>query len=153
MSAATSASDPVAYTSVRCARSSSSPGFGDALDLFHPGGSARGRGESGQRKDQHEPDGEDKEPPRGQAAHHEEPEPELRVEHQDVAVVEQRVGGAEGKEHGQPPEEVGGEDAEALCLGALQLQREAEAEQHGEQSPRLQLEEDAHERERQLVDR
>ncbi len=59
--------------------------------------------------------------------HHEEPEPELCVEHQNVAVEEQRVGGAEGKEHGQPPE-VGGEDAEAPRVGALQLHREAEAE-------------------------
>jgi hypothetical protein len=38
-------------------------------------------------------------------------------------------------------------------VGALQLHREAEAEQHGEQSPRLRLEENAHDRERELVGR
>ena len=39
----------------------------------------RGRGEAGQGKDQHEPDGQEKERPRGQTANDEEREPELRV--------------------------------------------------------------------------
>jgi len=129
-----------------------STGFDDALDLFRPGGLVQGRDKAGQGKDQHEPEGQEKELPRGQTVHHQERKPELRVEHQDVAVEEQRVSGPEGEEHGQPPE-VGGEDAGAPCVGALQLHREAEAEQDGEQCPRLRLEKDAHDPERQLVGR
>ena len=49
--------------------------------------SVQGRDKAGQGKDQHEPDGQEKEPPRGQTANDEEPEPELGVKHQDVAVV------------------------------------------------------------------
>ena len=94
----------------------------------------QGRGEADQGENEHEPDREDQEPPRRQSTYDEEPEPELRVEHQDVAVVEQGVNCANDEEHCQPSE-VGGGDAEAPCVGALQLHREAEAEQHGEQSP------------------
>ncbi len=69
-------------------------------------------------EDREEPDGEGQEDARGQAAHQEEPEPELGVEHQDVAVEEQRMSGAQGEEHGQPPE-VSGEDGAALARAPL----------------------------------
>jgi len=127
-----------------------STGFADGLDLFRTGGPVIARGEAGQGKDQQEPEGQEKEPSRGQTAHHEEPEPELRVQHQDVAIVEQRVSGPESEEHSQPPE-VEGKNSEAPCVGALQLHRETEAEQDGEQGPRLRLEKDTHDRERQPV--
>ena len=128
-----------------------SPRLGHGLDLLLFGGSDLGGDETGHREDQQEAEGEEQEPPRGQAAHQEEPEPELGVEHEDVAVIEQRVYGAEGEERRHPPE-VEREDGDASLFRAQELQREPEAEQNGEQGPRLGLAEDAHEGEGQPVD-
>jgi hypothetical protein len=90
----------------------------DAPNPFRHGGSIQGRGQADRWKDQHEPGGEEKEPPRGKAANEEEPQPEFRIEHQDVSVVEQRMSGPEGKEHSKSPEVVA-EKAGSPRLGAL----------------------------------
>ena len=87
-----------------------------SADLIRSGGPFVGV-EADERKDQQERGGEEEKAARGQPADHEEPEPELRVEHQDVAVEEQRMSGSQSKEHGQPTK-VGGETGASLCASS-----------------------------------
>ena len=58
-------------------------------------------------------------------------EPEFRIEHQDVAVVEQGVNGADHEEHHQPPE-IDRNNAESFGSSAFELHRKTETEQDTE---------------------